>query len=116
MLLDFRCDITFAPMLVGTLAVTLSLLRSTLLGRETPRLLPGPAMPVAISLSLNWLCRAQSCCHRRTFSTVSRGKFSQYSIPVFLLRTGGEDLEPRRSGESRLSSLAEAKWAVAVES
>lgn len=47
-----------------------------------------------------WLvlpCISQSCCHLRMPVTVVKGKFSQYSIPVFLFRIGGLLL---RSGES----------------
>lgn len=41
---------------------------------------------------LGWLvlpCVSQSCCHLRIPATVVKGKFSQYSIPVFLFRIGG---------------------------
>jgi hypothetical protein len=91
-----RVGITLAP--IPTLGMPvpveeLSLCKSTLLGRLAPRELPWP------SWSRNWLWSAQSCCQRRMFSTVSSGKFSQYSMPVFLLRTGGED-RLSRSGES----------------
>lgn len=52
-----------------------------------------------------WLvprCILQSCCQLRMPATVVKGKFSQYSIPVFLFRIGGLLL---RSGESLPESM-----------